>query len=73
VGDQFAIMEATTALAILLRRFDFQMVPGQKINMTTGATIHTTDGLYMTLKERRPAGGGRGGAGAPPEPAVAAA
>eukprot|EP00879_Flechtneria_rotunda_P011656 GHRR01012176.1.p1 GENE.GHRR01012176.1~~GHRR01012176.1.p1 ORF type:complete len:495 (+),score=137.58 GHRR01012176.1:121-1605(+) len=53
VGDQFALMEAVTALAVLLRRFEFQLVPGQTINMTTGATIHTTDGLYMTVRERQ--------------------
>jgi carotene epsilon-monooxygenase len=61
-------MEAVTALAVLLRRFEFKMVPGQKINMTTGATIHTTDGLYMTIKERAGAP-----TGAPPAAAVAAA
>lgn len=55
VGDQFALMEAVVALAVLLKQFDFQLVPGQTINMTTGATIHTTDGLYMTVQERRPA------------------
>ena len=42
-------------MAVLLKKFDFQLVPGQTINMTTGATIHTTDGLYMTVKERRSA------------------
>lgn len=36
VGDQFAIMEAVVALAVLLKRFDFELVPGQTINMTTG-------------------------------------
>jgi carotene epsilon-monooxygenase len=69
VGDQFALMEAVTALAVLLRRFEFQMVPGQQINMTTGATIHTTDGLYMTIKERA----GAPAAGGAPAAAVAAA
>jgi hypothetical protein len=68
VGDQFALMEAVVALAVLLKRFDFTLVPGQQINMTTGATIHTTDGLYMTVAER---GGSRAGAGA--AAAVAAA
>jgi carotene epsilon-monooxygenase len=48
-------MEAVVALALLLRRFDFALVPGQTINMTTGATIHTTDGLYMNVKERQSA------------------
>lgn len=57
VGDQFALMEAVVALAVILKRFDFSMVPGQQINMTTGATIHTTDGLYMTMKERSSGGG----------------
>lgn len=36
MGDQFAIMEAVVALAVLLKRFDFELVPGQTINMTTG-------------------------------------
>ena len=53
VGDQFALMEAVIALAVLLKRFDFQMVPDQDIGMTTGATIHTQNGLFMTVKDRR--------------------
>eukprot|EP00878_Enallax_costatus_P024806 GHUV01026495.1.p1 GENE.GHUV01026495.1~~GHUV01026495.1.p1 ORF type:complete len:533 (+),score=153.01 GHUV01026495.1:330-1928(+) len=55
VGDQFALMEAVVALAVLLKRFSFRLVPGQTINMTTGATIHTTDGLYMTVEDRQTA------------------
>jgi carotene epsilon-monooxygenase len=46
-------MEAVVALAVLLRQYAFKLVPGQTINMTTGATIHTTDGLYMTLQDRQ--------------------
>lgn len=42
VGDQFAMLEATVALAVLLQRFNFRLVPDQIIGMTTGATIHTT-------------------------------
>ncbi|GJV98203.1 carotene epsilon-monooxygenase [Tanacetum coccineum] len=42
VGDQFAMMEAIVALAIFLQKMEFELVPDQKINMTTGATIHTT-------------------------------
>lgn len=52
-------MEAVVALAVILKRFNFQLVPGQKINMTTGATIHTTDGLYMTMQERSSSSGSR--------------
>ena len=43
VGDQFALLEAIVALAIVLQKMDIQLVPDQKINMTTGATIHTTN------------------------------
>ncbi|XWS66791.1 hypothetical protein CRYUN_Cryun05aG0231200 [Craigia yunnanensis] len=54
VGDQFALLEAIVALAIFLQRLNFELVPDQNISMTTGATIHTTNGLYMKLSERRP-------------------
>ncbi|CAA6666515.1 unnamed protein product [Spirodela intermedia] len=37
----------TLAVAMLVRQFDFQMV-----EMTTGATIHTTEGLKMTVTRR---------------------
>lgn len=59
------------ALAVILRGFDFEMVPGkvrgsvwrmlvahgivQEPGMTTGATIHTQNGMYMYVKERVPA------------------
>ncbi|KAI3900323.1 hypothetical protein MKW92_020869 [Papaver armeniacum] len=53
LGDQFAMMEAIVALAIFLQRMNFELVPDQNISMTTGATIHTTNGLYMTLSQRQ--------------------
>lgn len=52
MGDQFALMEAVVALAVLLKRFEFKLVPDQDIGMTTGATIHTQNGLFMTVRER---------------------
>ena len=52
VGDQFAMMEAVIALALIVRRFDFSLVPDQTIGLTTGATIHTSNGLYMTISKR---------------------
>ncbi|KAL5150107.1 Carotene epsilon-monooxygenase, chloroplastic [Glycine soja] len=52
VGDQFALMEAIVALAIFLQHMNFELVPDQNISMTTGATIHTTNGLYMKLSRR---------------------
>jgi carotenoid epsilon hydroxylase len=71
VGDQFAVMEAVTALAVLLKRFSVSLTPGQEVGMTTGATIHTTGGLYVNVAERS-GGGGKGGGGAPAATAAAA-
>ena len=45
-------MEAVTALAMMLRDFDVELVPGHEPGMTTGATIHTVNGLYVNVKER---------------------
>uniref|UniRef100_A0A0E0IW03 Uncharacterized protein n=1 Tax=Oryza nivara TaxID=4536 RepID=A0A0E0IW03_ORYNI len=53
VGDQFALLEAIVALAVVLQKMDIELVPDQKINMTTGATIHTTNGLYMNVSLRK--------------------
>ncbi|XP_058212750.1 carotene epsilon-monooxygenase, chloroplastic isoform X2 [Rhododendron vialii] len=53
VGDQFAMLEAIVALAIFLQHMDFELVPDQNIGMTTGATIHTANGLFMKLSQRK--------------------
>lgn len=67
VGDEFALLEATVTLAMVLRRFDFEFDPSKATNidiiehamhlehpvgMRTGATIHTRQGLHMLIKER---------------------
>lgn len=52
IGDQFALIEAYTAMSVLLHKFDFQLVKDQDIRMTTGATIHTTNGMKMTYTPR---------------------
>lgn len=53
VGDQFALLEAIVALAIFIQHLNFELVPDQNISMTTGATIHTTNGLFMKLSQRQ--------------------
>jgi carotene epsilon-monooxygenase len=50
-GEQFALMEATTVVASILRKFDLELVKGQTIGMTSGATIHTSAGLYVKVKD----------------------
>ncbi|KAF2307371.1 hypothetical protein GH714_026682 [Hevea brasiliensis] len=53
VGDMFASFETVVAVAMLVRRFNFQMAFGAPpVKMTTGATIHTTEGLKMTVTRR---------------------
>jgi carotene epsilon-monooxygenase len=72
VGDAFATMESVTALASLIAQFDFTPVPGREDpGMTTGATIHTKNGLWVTVKER--AGGAGVGAAAAAAASVASA
>ena len=45
-------MEAVVALAIVLKKFDFKLKEDHEIGMTTGATIHTSNGLYMYATKR---------------------
>ncbi|KAL3698365.1 hypothetical protein R1sor_012441 [Riccia sorocarpa] len=57
VGDQFALMESTVALAMILQKFDVQLrgTP-EDVELVTGATIHTKAGLWCKLKRRQNAG-----------------
>lgn len=53
IGDMFASYENVVALAMLVRRFDFELAPeAPPVKMTTGATIHTTNGLMMRVRQR---------------------
>jgi cytochrome P450 len=53
VGDQFACMEAAVTLCLVLRDFDFDFaIHPKQVGMTTGATIHTRNGLMMNVKKR---------------------
>ena len=48
IGDQFALFESVASLAVLMRRFNFSRPEdAPEVGMTTGATIHTTNGLYL--------------------------
>ena len=68
IGDEFATLEATVTLAMVLRRFEFSFDQSKKtsdvdwsdlpsklehpVGMRTGATIHTRYGLHMNIKRR---------------------
>lgn len=57
VGDQFALLEATVALAMVLQRYDFDFAAPTAtpadVGTNTGATIHTRNGLWMAVKRRQ--------------------
>ncbi|XP_072962595.1 cytochrome P450 97B2, chloroplastic isoform X2 [Typha angustifolia] len=53
VGDQFALLESTVALAMLLQKFDVELRgSADEVELVTGATIHTKNGLWCRLKKR---------------------
>ncbi|PKA61583.1 Cytochrome P450 97B2, chloroplastic [Apostasia shenzhenica] len=53
VGDQFALMESTVALALLLQKFDVKLKGSpDEVEMVTGATLHTKNGLWCKIKRR---------------------
>lgn len=52
VGDQFAMLESTVTMAMLLKDFDFEFaINPDDVGMQTGATIHTMNGLQMRVKK----------------------
>lgn len=53
VGDQFALMESTIALGMLLQKFDVELRGSpDSVELVTGATIHTKNGLWCKLRKR---------------------
>jgi cytochrome P450 family 97 subfamily B polypeptide 3 len=67
IGDEFATLEATVTLAMVLRRYNFEFDKSKATNvdimdipylvdhpvgMRSGATIHTRNGLHLIIKKR---------------------
>ncbi|CAK7345206.1 unnamed protein product [Dovyalis caffra] len=53
VGDQFALMESTIALTMLLQKFVVELRGSpEEVELVTGATIHTKNGLWCRLTKR---------------------
>jgi len=68
IGDNFAMLEATVTLSMVLRKFNFKFDPSaiktdmdhtgptfntdHPVGMRTGATIHTRYGLHMLISKR---------------------
>ncbi|KAI5061137.1 hypothetical protein GOP47_0023642 [Adiantum capillus-veneris] len=53
VGDQFALMESTIALVMVMQKFNFELRGSpEDVELVTGATLHTKSGLWCKLKRR---------------------
>lgn len=53
VGDQFALMESTVALAMVMQKFSFELRGSpEDVELVTGATLHTKSGLWCKLRRR---------------------
>lgn len=51
IGDQFAMMEAVVTMSMMIKNFDFKFaIDPDDVGMKTGATIHTMNGLKMTMR-----------------------
>jgi len=57
VGDAFAVLEGCVTMAMVLRQFTFEFAAPtaspSDVGTSTGATIHTKNGLWMKLKARK--------------------
>ena len=51
-GDKFAVLEGMAVWAVLFRRLDLELVEGHDVVMTSGATIHTRDGMLVNARRR---------------------
>lgn len=52
LGQNFSQMEAKVALAKLLQRFDFSLVPGQSFDILDTGTLRPESGVMCTIKQR---------------------
>ncbi|KAJ3061531.1 hypothetical protein HK102_009078 [Quaeritorhiza haematococci] len=52
LGQNLAMFEAVTVLAILLRKFRFEIVPDQTVTYMTSLTLPMRDGLKVHVRRR---------------------
>ncbi len=53
IGNNFAMMEMQILLAMLVRQFDFSLLPGFKAEMQPLITLKPKHGILMKVKERQ--------------------
>ena len=52
IGESFAWMEATLALATIAQRWRLELVPGQRIELQPKITLRPKDGIKAVVRER---------------------
>src|ERR1035438_4131209 len=52
IGESFAWMEATLALATIAQRWRLELVPGQRIELQPRITLRPKDGIKAVARER---------------------
>ena len=55
IGNHFAMMEATLALATVLQAVDLQVAPGFRLDLEPSVTLRPKNGLRMLVRRRSPA------------------
>jgi cytochrome P450 len=58
IGEQFAWMEGTLALAALAQRWRLRLVPGHPVDVQPIITLRPKHGMRMVVQARRPDGPG---------------
>ncbi|KAI8805338.1 cytochrome P450 [Cladochytrium replicatum] len=52
IGKKMAVIEAMTALAVLVHHFRFKLIPGQHLRGKTALTTGPRDGLFFEIESR---------------------
>ncbi|MCA9704657.1 MAG: cytochrome P450 [Myxococcales bacterium] len=53
IGSAFSLMESRLVLATIARRFELELLPGQRPRTRTGVTLSPRHGMPMRLRRRR--------------------
>jgi cytochrome P450 len=54
IGGYFGLMEMQIVIAMILQRFELEVVPGHRVEAKPGITLGFKHGLDMTLRRREP-------------------
>lgn len=51
-GNDFALLEGTLAIAMILQKYQINVLPGQTFSARVGSTMHPRDGVKVTFSNR---------------------